>query len=80
MCSCTTVPNKQKNVACNERDCEIVRQDKITRIIIILQGFYFIVAHRVLFHAREVFFFLYNLNRLHAKDDILYLPQKVPYI
>ena len=45
-----------KDMACKEQDCEIVRQDKITRIIFILQGFYFIAAHRILFLAREVLF------------------------
>jgi hypothetical protein len=79
MCNCTTVPKRQKNVACKEQDGEIVRQDKITRIVFVLQWFYFIVAHRVLSCTGSIFF--YNLNILHAKKKhVLYLTQKVPYI
>jgi hypothetical protein len=38
-----------------EKDGEIVRQDKIARIILVLQVIYFIAAYQVLFHARELF-------------------------
>jgi hypothetical protein len=68
----------QKNVACKEQDGEIVRQDKIARIIFVLQVIHFIAAHQVLFHVGD--FFLNNLNRLHAKDHVLYIPQEVHYI
>jgi hypothetical protein len=51
----STVPKREKKVACKEKGDERLTQDKITRTIFVLQGFYLIAANEAVFHAREVF-------------------------
>jgi hypothetical protein len=76
----SALPKTEKKVACKEGDGETVRQDKIIRTIFVLQKCYIIAANQAVFHAREVKYFFHNLHRLHARDHVWYLPQKVPSV